>query len=57
MAGRQVYSFNKELKPVGHYSIIWNGKNSNGNKVAPGSYVCQIVTNNSTHSAQFILTK
>jgi len=57
LTGRLIYSFNKVFKPAGHYSVKWNGKNNNGQKVSPGIYICHLTKDGITRSAQIILTK
>ena len=42
LAGRQVRQLVNESKAAGSYTVLWDGKNRNGQRVASGLYIYQI---------------
>ncbi len=56
--GRKVASLiNNEIQNAGQHSLIWNGRNVEGNKVASGVYIYRIKANNFIDSKKMILLK
>ncbi|MCF6237259.1 MAG: T9SS type A sorting domain-containing protein [Candidatus Marinimicrobia bacterium] len=42
--GRGIWSYEESAKPVGYYSLQWNGLNNNGRQVASGIYLISFST-------------
>ena len=44
--GKQLIELTNEFQQKGNYSIDWKGINRQGNKIPPGIYFCNLVSNN-----------
>ena len=55
--GQKVKTLVKELLPAGEHSIIWNGKDSNGNRVGSGIYFYKLKAGDYTSTKKMILLK
>ena len=44
--GQEIKKLVSDSREPGHYSIIWNGTNNNGNKVTSGPYIVEIRQDN-----------
>lgn len=43
-SGRQVKTLVRGAQPAGMNSVIWNGDDDSGNKIAPGIYICTMIS-------------
>lgn len=55
--GRHVRNLINEHQHAGTFSNIWNGKNTNGNNVTSGTYLCDFRINNTKHTIKIQLLK
>ncbi len=55
--GQLVYSKTIEAMPVGQHSLIWNGRNNNGNNISSGVYLYKITTPQISETRKMILLK
>ncbi len=57
LLGRPVRTLISEHKPIGKYTIIWNGKNDAGQPMSAGMYFYQMQTQNLVETQKIILIK
>ncbi len=55
--GEKVKTFNKGRTTPGVHSIVWNGRDSNGNEVASGTYFCRLSTNGESYTHKMMMLK
>ena len=55
--GQMIKELINEEKNSGHYSLIWDGTDNRGNKVASGTYLYQIQTGNFVEARKMLLLK
>ena len=55
--GNEIATLVNEDKPAGNYEVTWNGTNSEGQKVASGTYFYRIVVGDFVESKKMILLK
>jgi hypothetical protein len=55
--GQLIKNLLNEEKSVGDYSIVWNGKDNNGNLVSSGTYYYQLQTGDYVQAKKMILIK
>ncbi|MCL2065644.1 MAG: T9SS type A sorting domain-containing protein [Candidatus Cloacimonetes bacterium] len=55
--GQLVKTLVNEIQDAGIYSVIWNGDNTRGNRVASGVYFYRFETNNITEVKRMVLLK
>ena len=55
--GQVVKTLVDELKGPGYYSVIWDGKNDNGEQVSSGVYFCQMHAPPNPNGGQFVKAK
>jgi hypothetical protein len=53
--GRRVATLLDEARPAGWHSILWNGRDANGEGVASGVYICRLVTPETTLTRRLAL--
>ncbi|MFA6618333.1 MAG: T9SS type A sorting domain-containing protein [Candidatus Neomarinimicrobiota bacterium] len=57
MDGRQVYAWSYQDQQAGHYNLIWNGRDFNGNSLSSGVYICRIHANEFVESNKMLMLK
>lgn len=57
MLGRKINQLVSEVQPIGNYSIEWNGKDINGNKLSSGVYFYSLQADNITQTKKMLLIK
>jgi hypothetical protein len=55
IGGRMVKTLINRLAEVGSHETTWEGRNSVGTKVAPGVYLCRMVTRDRTQTRKLVL--
>lgn len=55
VAGRRVRTLVDEVHVPGAYSVMWDGRNSRGNKVSTGIYFYQLIAGNKSISKKIVL--
>jgi hypothetical protein len=55
--GRNMRTLVNEMKPAGHYQIVWDGKDNHGKKLNPGVYFCKLQTYEDTVTVGLICIK
>jgi flagellar hook assembly protein FlgD len=55
--GQQVTELYNGEQAAGNHSVIWNGKNSNGQQVPAGIYFIRIISGNTASTAKVIIAK
>jgi hypothetical protein len=55
--GQRVRTLADEAMPAGQHSVAWDGRDSKGNSVAPGSYFYELSVDGSRHAKQAIRLK
>lgn len=55
--GKEVIKLVDQVKSAGNYTVMWNGKDRNGNNSATGIYFYQLVTEKYRESKKMILLK
>ncbi|MEW5924463.1 MAG: FG-GAP-like repeat-containing protein, partial [Candidatus Zixiibacteriota bacterium] len=55
--GRRVTTLVDESQQAGHYEVIWNGRDQNGNDVSSGIYLYRMTAGDFTSSKKMILQK
>ena len=55
--GQKVKTLINEHRTVGDYFIVWDGSNSNNNKVSSGIYFYKMKSSNYTSTKKMILMK
>ena len=57
MLGREIHTLLNSDLQAGNHQVVWNGNNSNGNKVSTGIYFYQVVAGNNVVTKKMILMK
>lgn len=55
--GRLVRSFDNTVQQSGSHSFVWDSRNNTGNTVSSGTYLCQVLYNNSSLVQKLLLLK
>ena len=55
--GKLVKEIVNDYMEAGYYSIDWNGKNNNNLEVSSGTYICKLISNNSSDQIKLLLIK
>jgi len=55
--GQEVRTLVNELKPVGNYQVVWDGRNNYGNVLPTGTYIYKLQFANQTQIRQMSLVK
>jgi len=55
--GQKIATLLNEEKAAGYYSVIWNGKNTNGNDVSSGIYLYSIRAGNFSEVKKMLMVK
>ncbi len=55
--GRQIATLLSEVRDAGEFEVQWNGRNDNGERVASGVYLYQLVTGDVVESRKMVLVK
>ena len=55
MRGRIVRTLVNRMQTPGRYSLVWDGKSSNGQRIASGSYVCQLKAGSYTAVVRLVM--
>lgn len=56
-AGRLVNNLVNETQEAGSHSVVWNGVNESGSKVASGVYFYRLTTDNNTETRKMVMVK
>ena len=57
MLGQQVRSLVSELKPIGHYQVVWDGRDNSGNALPSGLYIYKLQVGNQSQVKRLLLMK
>ncbi len=57
ITGEQICTLTNAFQKKGEYSVVWNGKNQNGDYVASGFYIYTILFNKNIISKKMLLLK
>jgi len=57
MLGQEVMRLVDETKPAGHYRVIWNGQDGNGQPQPNGLYVCKMTAGSFMKSFKMLMLK
>lgn len=55
--GQLVTTLVNERKDKGSYTIVWNGKDNNGNAASSGVYFTRILSNGKSHTSKMLMMK
>ena len=55
--GHIIKTYNQGLQPSGHYQIIWDGRNEEGERVSSGVYYYKIIANENVSVKKMMLIK
>ncbi|MFQ5600395.1 MAG: carbohydrate binding domain-containing protein [Candidatus Krumholzibacteriia bacterium] len=55
VAGRRVRSLVDERRDPGSHTVVWDGKDSNGRRVASGAYLCSLETGSARDAVKLVL--
>lgn len=55
LGGRKVADLVNREQPKGDYAVTWQGKDSSGNRVSPGIYLCRMITAKSSSYIKIIV--
>ncbi len=55
ITGKQIYILKSENMPAGKHSVIWDGKNIDGNNVYGGVYFCRLTLENKTREVKSMI--
>ena len=57
ITGQEVRKLYNDYQNVGNYTIVWDGKNQNGESMSSGIYICKIAIGNIQQSLKMVLAK
>ena len=57
LAGRRVVSLLSEMQPAGKHQVIWDGRDSHGQKVSSGIYFYRLIADGQSLARQMMLLK
>ncbi len=57
ITGRKVKKLVSAIKPAGHYSVVWDGRNSHGKEVSSGVYFYRLKAKGISQTRKMILLK
>ena len=55
--GRLVARLVDEVKPAGYHAVVWEGRNSDGEGVASGTYLCRVIAGGEVRTEKMLLIK
>jgi len=57
LLGKEVAVLVNEQKPVGEYSVVWDGIDSRGRQLSSGVYLCRLTAGSFTQTKQMVLVR